>query len=134
MEEKKRGFSERYRGEMWRIEDYEGSDIDVKRSSLGHMPFIKIWSAFRVHAAKPQRPTFTAEPADNSIKHILLKGRCSMANDAMLLSARNKVRENADTACGSTHQKVNLRYFFWKFWKGSDVSTLHKLNKNHCSG
>ncbi len=100
--EEKKGSSERYRGETWRIEDYKGSDIDVKGSSLGHMPFMKIWSAFYLRAAKSQRPTFTAEPADNSIKRILLKERCSTANDAMLLSARNKVRENADAAGGST--------------------------------
>jgi hypothetical protein len=130
----KRGSFKHYWGKTWHIKDYKGSDIDVKCSSLGHMPFMEIWSAFRLHAAKSQRPTFTAEPADNSIKHILLKGRFLMANDAMLLSTRNKVRENADAAGGSTHQKSTSATLFGKFRKDSDVSTSHKLNEYHCSG
>ncbi|KAL3827321.1 hypothetical protein ACHAXA_005067 [Cyclostephanos tholiformis] len=132
-EGEKKESKERCSVETWRIEDFEGSDNDAKRSRLGHMPFMKILSSLGMNASKSPMPIVAAAPADDSIKHILLNGRRSTANDAMLLLARNKATENADAA-GSTRRKSTTASLFGKFRKGFDVSTSHKLNEYHCYG
>jgi hypothetical protein len=123
---KKKGSSERYSGETWRIEDYEGTNDDAKR----RISFPKILSALRFPTAKSQRPIFVAAPRDDSIKD-LLKGRRSTGNAVMLSSSTNKVREIAnDGGDNSASRKSTSAPLFGKFRWGSDVSTSHELNEH----
>ena len=109
-------------GETWRIEDYEGSNDYTKRPGPGRMSFANVRLTFG-SAAKTRRPTITGVPGDDFIKNILPKqGRRSTANEAMLSSATNRVRESAGAASDSKRRKSAFAPLFGISRKGSQGS------------
>ena len=119
------GPSQGVSDEIWRIEDYEGSNDHAKRPGPIHTPFAKIrLLTFLMPGAKSQRPTPVDAPGDKSIKNILLKQeRRSTSNEAMLTSAKNRARENAGASSDSNRRKSAFAPLFRKSRKDSDVST-----------
>ncbi|KAL3774609.1 hypothetical protein ACHAW5_009803 [Stephanodiscus triporus] len=111
------GPSQAESGEIWRIEDYEGSNDHIKGSGPGYKSFAKMLS-FRMPAVKSQRPTVADAPGDDTIKHILLKQRRLTVNE--LSSASSRARENAGA---DDRRKSAFAPFFGKSRKGCDVST-----------
>ena len=106
-------------GETWRIEDYEGSNDYTKRPGPGRMLFANVRLTFG-SAAKTRRPTITGVPGDDFIKNILPKqGRRSLANEAMLSSTTNRVRESAGAASNSKRRTSAFAPLFGISRKGS---------------